>query len=141
MWKIKSLVVGLVLVVGVSGCDRIIESSMVLFEPKASKKFIVEPHKIQKRLECAKLTLNELSNRSPHWDTNITKIYPDNRGFETGEFDVVNRVGFRTSVFFRKENNIYIRIKAGGLYLTDLGADDALDSFSKLYIKCINKKD
>jgi len=71
----------------------------------------------------------------------ITESALDNNGFETGEFRVIGLVGFRVSVGVRSENDIRINIKANGLYGNDLGADSALGSFSKLYIKCINKKD
>jgi hypothetical protein len=139
--RFKIVVVGLIMVLGFSGCDKILNAGLVLTEPKASGKYTVEPHNIAREQICIKETLNDISKTNPHWDTNITKIYTGNRGLETGEFEAVNRVGIRIQVSFRDENNVYINVKASGLYFKDLGADEALDNFSNILIKCINKKD
>ncbi|MDD5360038.1 MAG: hypothetical protein PHI79_07115 [Sulfurovaceae bacterium] len=149
---LKWILIGLLIIFVFTKYDRFPEALIVIFEPRASGKFDIKSHNKEKEFQCFEYALHSVSDmknfqpdteegwRRGNWDKNITKKDFSKRLFETGEFGVPNRIGKRVRVHY-EDTYAWISINATGIFMMDLGADIALEDFSKALIECINKKD
>ena len=147
---LKWIMIGLLIIFVFTKYDRFPEALIVIFEPRASGKFDIKPHSKEKEFQCFEQALHSVSDmknfqpdteegyRRTNWISEITKKDYKKRVFETGEIGVPGLMGKRVGVLFN-DNNMRIRIKATGIIMKDLGADIALEDFSKALIECINK--
>ncbi|MBD3795817.1 MAG: hypothetical protein IE881_07815 [Epsilonproteobacteria bacterium] len=149
---IKWTIVALLAIFVLTKYNRFSEVIGILFEPRVSGEYEINPHKREKEFQCFEYALNSVSDmknfqpdaeegyRRGNWIKEITTKNIEGRAFATGNFERNNLMGKRVLVLF-KDTHMWIDIKAGIALLIDLDAQRSLDDFSKVLIECINKKD
>jgi hypothetical protein len=90
---------------------------------------------------CAERSVAALHRKNQLWNTRISRRDTSAGALETGDFPDDNVGGFRVRVRYPVDTTkIAIEIKAAGPYFSDLGADQALQSFESELGRCLLEK-
>lgn len=90
-------------------------------------------------VSCAERNISELAAKDDRWDARVTKRDASTGLLESGNYDAENESGFRVRVQMGANGeSVDIGLKGAGAYFTDLGVDDAINTFSASLERCLS---
>ncbi|MFD1243783.1 hypothetical protein [Paralysiella testudinis] len=115
---------------GFSGC--------ALIEPTASLNVQTQNAlSRQNAIACAASALAQMAKTQKNWNNEPMITNGANGTLETGDFSKANVIGIRTKLVYTPEERRFKgKIKANGLYFSDLGAQKAATDLETMLVQC-----
>lgn len=89
-------------------------------------------------LACTEKTIGKLAQQEKNWIPEVTKKDLSMGILETGNFEQTNVVGFRVKAEYNSERGLLkLDLKGSGLYHTDLGVADGMESLKRGIQDCV----